>query len=314
VSSVLVFSEKKELLCEMLSEARRLVDATTSGTVIAVGWGDVESYSMYGADKVYLIAALSEDRPIESVVPAVCSLIQDNNVAAVLMGATKRGKEMAARIAARLDLPCVTECNQITLSADTVTTVRNVYGGVASQTETFVVKDLPVIVTIPPHSYTMEPLSREAVAEDIGNLDAGPVRLIQVRPKPAGTTDIASADTVVCVGRGFEKQEDLALAEDLAEVLGGVVACTRPIAEDFHWMPTDTYVGLSGVKCKPKLYVCVGCSGQIQLVTGIRDSGVIFAIDSDETAPVWEASDYGIVGNLYEIVPALTAGFKKALS
>jgi electron transfer flavoprotein alpha subunit len=118
---------------------------------------------------------------------------------------------------------------------------------------------------------------------------------------------------VVCVGRGVAKQEDLALVKELAKVLGGEVACSRPIAEEMHWLPEEVYLGISGKKVKPDLYVGIGVSGQIQHVTGIRDSKVIFAINRDENAPIFEAADYGIVGDLYQVVPKLIQELTSAL-
>jgi electron transfer flavoprotein alpha subunit len=315
VSNTLVFSEKNELLSEMLSGARRIIETVPLMTVSAVGWGDAAQCALYGAGHVYVLEGLSANQPVESVVPTIQALIQDTKPALVLIGATKHGKEIAARLAAILDAPCVTESNQISMDeSGRITTVRNAYGGVALQTETFSSSGYPVIITVPPHSYTAEPFSVTPIVEQVPVNVSNKVQVVERLPKLAGTTDIAAANVVVCVGRGFDKQEDLALAQDMAAAIGGVVGCTRPISEDFHWLPTDTYIGLSGVKCKPKLFVSIGCSGQIQLVTGVRDSGVIFAVDSDESAPIWEAADYGIVGDLYEVVPALTAEFKKILA
>jgi electron transfer flavoprotein alpha subunit len=110
-----------------------------------------------------------------------------------------------------------------------------------------------------------------------------------------------------------EKKEDIGLVKELADVLGGEVACSRPIAEELHWLPEEVYLGISGKKVKPDLYVGVGISGQIQHVTGIRDSKVIFAINRDENAPIFEAADYGIVGDLYQVVPKLVEELKSAL-
>jgi electron transfer flavoprotein alpha subunit len=125
--------------------------------------------------------------------------------------------------------------------------------------------------------------------------------------------DITEAKIIVCVGRGVEKKEDVELARELAQVLGGEVACSRPVAEELRWLPEEVYLGISGKKVKPDLYVGVGVSGQIQHVTGIRDSKVIFAINKDENAPIFEAADYGIVGDLYQVVPKLIQELKSVL-
>ena len=125
--------------------------------------------------------------------------------------------------------------------------------------------------------------------------------------------DITEAKIVVCVGRGIAKPEDIALAKELAEGVRGEVGCSRPVAEELRWLPEEVYLGISGKKVKPNPYIGVGVSGQVRHVTGIRDSKIIFSINQDENAPIFEASDYGIVGDLYQVVPKLIQELKAAL-
>jgi len=117
--------------------------------------------------------------------------------------------------------------------------------------------------------------------------------------------DLANAEKIICVGRGLSSQSDMKLVEDLAEKIGAEIGCSRSIAEDYHWLPTESYIGLSGQKVKPQLYLSIGISGQVQHIVGARDARVIVAIDKNEKAPIFSAADYGIVGDLYEIVPKL---------
>ncbi|MGE5422109.1 MAG: electron transfer flavoprotein subunit alpha/FixB family protein, partial [Ignavibacteriales bacterium] len=124
---------------------------------------------------------------------------------------------------------------------------------------------------------------------------------------------VREAKVLVCVGRGIENESDLELARDLAAALGGEVACTRPLVEELHWLPEDTYIGLSGLQVKPDLYIGIGISGQIQHLTGIRESRVICAVNRDENAPIFKAADYGIVGDLYEVLPKLIKQVRKNL-
>ena len=132
-----------------------------------------------------------------------------------------------------------------------------------------------------------------------------------MKPLAASNVRIEEADYIVTGGRGLEKKDDIALLEDLAKTLGGQVGFSRPLVEDRKWF-TD-WIGLSGHKVKPKLYVACGVSGVIQHVAGIRDSKIIVAINKDAEAPIFEIADYGVVGNLYDIVPALTDALKKQL-
>jgi electron transfer flavoprotein alpha subunit len=110
----------------------------------------------------------------------------------------------------------------------------------------------------------------------------------------------------------MEKEEDINIARQLAELVGGEVGCTRPISEELHWLPDDLCIGLSGVQVKPDLYVGLGVSGQIQHVTGIRGARVICAVNKDENAPIFQAADLGIIGDLREVMPRLIEELKKA--
>jgi electron transfer flavoprotein alpha subunit len=141
------------------------------------------------------------------------------------------------------------------------------------------------------------------------NADAR-VSVLSVTPVDSEGVDITAAIKLVAVGRGFAKKEDLGLARDLAGVLKAEIACTRGVAEDEHWLPIERYIGISGKTVKPELYLAVGLSGQVQHMVGCRESKVIVAVNNDERAPIFEAADYGIVGDLYTVLPLLTATLK----
>jgi electron transfer flavoprotein alpha subunit len=136
-------------------------------------------------------------------------------------------------------------------------------------------------------------------------------KVVQVSFKQAKGVKLEEAEIIVAGGRGLAKKEDFALLESLAEVLGGEVGCSSPIAEDLKWLSLERLVGLTGHKVKPKLYIACGISGQPQHVTGMRDSHVVVAINNDPEAPIFEQSDYCITGDLYQIVPLLTELFRK---
>ena len=116
---------------------------------------------------------------------------------------------------------------------------------------------------------------------------------------------------MVCVGLGVEKEEDMQMIRDLAAVLNAEIGCTRGIAEEKHWLPHEQYIGISGAVIKPQLCLSIGISGQVQHTIGIRDSKVIVAVNNNEKAPIFKTSDYGIVGDLYEVVPLLIEELKK---
>jgi electron transfer flavoprotein alpha subunit len=133
------------------------------------------------------------------------------------------------------------------------------------------------------------------------------VRRVETRPKPKGSVDLRSAEVIVSAGRGFKKKEDLDLARALAAAIGGALGASRPLSSDLGWLGEEYHVGLTGIYVRPRLYVAVGISGQLQHVAGIKDSGLIEAINKDKQAPIFQVADYGIVGDLYQVLPALVA-------
>jgi len=137
------------------------------------------------------------------------------------------------------------------------------------------------------------------------------VQILEIKKKAPQELKIEEADVIVAVGRGLKKKEDIKIIESLADALGGAVGCSRSLAADLKWLPEEHWVGLSGHKVKPRLYVAIGISGQVQHIAGIRDAKTIIAINSDSNAPIFKACDYGFVGDLYEIVPKLTDILKK---
>lgn len=242
---------------------------------------------------------------------AVAKLAIDEQPDVFLVGGTLRGKDFAAKVAALLNTGLVTDAIDVDCEAESVVTQRMMYGGLAVCTEE---QSFPALVTIPPRTYEMpeEDASRTGQIAVVPVTVEDSVMVDAVCPISRDGADLTKADKVVCVGRGLKKQEDMELVRNLAAVFGAEIGCTRSIAEDYHWMPSESYIGLSGQKIKPQLYFAVGVSGQIQHIAGVRDSVTIVAIDSNENAPIFAAADYGIVGDLYQIVPELIESVKSS--
>jgi electron transfer flavoprotein alpha subunit len=160
----------------------------------------------------------------------------------------------------------------------------------------------------------MEPSSHEAAVEnipvDVQNIPARS-KLLAVSDEPAGDVDITKADIVVSVGRGIGTEEKIPLIAELADALGGVLACSRPVV-DVGWLPRERQVGASGRTVTPKVYIACGISGAIQHLTGMRDAHRIIAINKDPGAPIFGVAHIGVVGDLFEIVPALTKAAREA--
>lgn len=313
---VMVYSENRELELQLLGKGRELADklgAELCALLIGSGVSNVDELVECGADKVYVV----DDPGLASfsVAPyraAVMKAVKTASPSILLIGATKRGKELAARVAAALDTGCMTECLQldVTIEGDLVSE-RLTYGG--STVATQVSHRRPHIATVPARTFKkLEPSSRigEIVRLEVV-LPKPRVNVVERREKSKGDLGLEEAHIIVSAGRGFKEKDDLNLLKELAEVLGARIGCTRPIAADMGWM--DEWVGISGHKVTPKLYIACGISGTVQHAAGIRDAQIIVSINKDEGANIQELSDYSLVGDLYTVLPALTKALREKM-
>ncbi len=305
--SILVFSEDSEVSLQLLGKAVDLA-GKMSTDVYCLASSDPEKYVKQGADKV-LVADLGEFT-VEPYREALLKAVEASGAETVLIGATRRGKEIAPRIAAALGVGCMTECSKVDYIDGELVVERLTYGGSTIAKETCTSK--PTIITVPPRSFDkLEPQQKTAEIVKL-SFDApeAKVKVLETHAKHKGDQDLENADIIVSAGRGFKNKDDLKMLNELADALGGAaIGCTRPISADLGWM--DDWVGISGKKVKPSLYITCGISGQIQHVAGIRDSKIIVSINNDENAGIHGVSDYSIVGDIYEVVPALVKALKE---
>ena len=312
-NEVWVYSENKSICLELLTAGKGLAEklgAPLASLVLGHGVREVaEELSEHGPDKVYLIdhASLERFDPV-SYAAAIETLVKREKPKVILVGATKRGKELAGRLAARLNAGCMSECTEIDIGDDgSVIAKRPAYAGMAIATEKC--KSTPAIALVKPGRFERAPAGGKGEVVELSfEVPEPSLKLIEFKPKEIKAVRIEEADVVVLGGRGIKKKEDFQMLEQLAEMLGGCVGCTRPIAADLGWY--TEWVGLSGVTIKPKLYIGVGVSGAIQHLAGIKDSKIIVAINKDPEAPIFKSADYGIVGDLYEVIPELIKALK----
>jgi len=220
----------------------------------------------------------------------------------VLIGPTRQGREVAARLAAKLGAGSLSDVFGLSVSEQMLVCDRNAYAG---RVLARMSAPMPCVATVRAGAYPPNAAPGSSLQEfDAGEV-ATKVKVLKTTRKEAGKVDLRKAKTIVSVGRGMKKKEDVALIESLASSLGAAVGCSRPISSDLGWLPEECHIGLTGISVSPELYLAVGISGQLQHVAGIKDSKVIAAINSDKDAPIFQAADYGIVGDLYQVVPAL---------
>lgn len=313
---ILVYSNEKNLALQMLAKARELADEQQTEVAVALigkDTSETETYIHHGADKVFVVETEMEYFKVEENTQILAKLIQESGAETVMIGSNKDGNELAPRLAAMLDTGCVTGCTDIYLDNGTLTTERIVYSGNGIAVERF--KGKPHILTVPSKLYDPLPSDGSRTGEVIDKkveYETYPSKIIDVQMMECAGVNVEAATSIVSCGRGFKNREDTKLAEELAKLLPGeTLGCSRPLSADMKWFTEDHWIGLSGHKVKPKIYIAIGISGQIQHIAGMRDSDVIVAINKDPEALIFKSADYGIVGDLYEVLPKLTAAIKE---
>lgn len=237
----------------------------------------------------------------------IASILTEEKADVILVDSTIKGKILAGAIAGKIGYRVITDAFEMGVSDGKIMAKRMVYGGMAYAT--IEIQEPKAILAIKPGAYKPEKEGKEAeIVEKSGGIEKV-VEVIDFKTKElGGLADLTEAKIVVGAGRGVKKKEDLEMIKEVAKVLGGAWGLTRPLAADYGWAPV--WIGVSGVSIKPDLYIAIGISGQPQHISGIRDSKVIVAINNDENAPILEHADYGIVGDLYQIVPKLIEKLK----
>ncbi len=315
---VWVFSENYDLMVELLAGGTPLAMGLKSElAAVLLGMGienKANEVIKHGADRVFVV-----DHPrlrefqIEAYLNALTRLAKSNKPEIILIGSTKNGKELASRLATRLQAGCTPDCSQLSINEKgQLVTKRIVYSGTALVTASY--RKKPQIATVPLRTFEkLEPKERKGeVVKASVEFEEPKLEIVGVNKIEVADVRIEEARIVVCGGRGIEKKEDFKPLEELAQTLGGQVGNTRPLAEDRKWF--TGWVGLSGKKIKPTLYIGCGISGMIQHVAGMRDSQVVVAINKDPEAAIFEVADYVVIGDLYELVPAIVEALKKTLS
>jgi electron transfer flavoprotein alpha subunit len=258
--------------------------------------------------KLILKGPTSPDVPTDIASEALSRAAGRMQPSSILVGATRNGREIASMLAAKLKVGCLSEASKLTLDGQSLVAERSTFAG---KVNAKVGAPLPAIATVRVGSYPrIDSPSSETKEVDVGEITSK-VTVVSRDKKSAGEVDLKSAKVIVSAGRGIKKKEDLGILEDLTKDLNGALGCSRPLSSDLGWLPEEHHIGLTGVTVKPDLYLAVGISGQLQHIAGIKDSKIIAAINTDKDAPIFQASDYGIVGDLYQVVPAIRRALAK---
>ena len=319
---ILAFAEQrdnqlKKSSFETIQAAKKISDQLGGKfTVLLVG-NDVEGLApelgKYGAERILVVDSPQlAQHSNTAYAKAIAEVAAKEEVTAVFLSASQMGKDLAPRVAVKLNAGLASDCVALKIEGDQVIATRPVYAGKALL-DVRVTSPIKVF-TLRPNVFTANPLEGAAQVEqvkiDFVDNDFGSV--VREMKVAAGRPDVTEADIVVSGGRGMKGPENFHLIEELADVLGGGVGASRAVV-DAGWRPHDEQVGQTGKTVSPTLYIACGISGAIQHLAGMSSSKYIVAINKDKDAPIFQMADYGIVGDVFEVVPALTEELRKAL-
>lgn len=304
---------------ELLGKAKELAEKVKFPVIaLFIGSGiknQAEELLHYGADKVYVYdhKELQYFR-IEPYAKAFEAFIHEVKPSSILVGATTIGRSLAPRIAARFKTGLTADCTVLEIKENSdLVQIRPAFGGnIMAQIKT--PNTRPQLATVRYKVMNaierMEEVTGEVLVRTLPEKDlVSRIEVLEVREKETEIS-ISDAETIIAVGRGVKSEKDMALVKELAELLGAQIAGTRPLVES-GWIEAKRQVGLSGRTVKPKLMITLGISGSVQFAAGMNGSEHIFAINNDENASIFNVAHYGIVGDLYEVLPQLIENVRK---
>lgn len=310
---IVIFSEKLKLAVELIAGAHALIKYIGGEVLVIVAGNKHEAAEAIaaGADEVYWLDNKQRPAMVEDYVPSIAKFLQERKPFGILIGATRRGKAVAGRLGARLGASVITDVKEFEAVGKGLQLAHLIYGGKAMRFETHTSEIMMATVGMGVFQSRIPDMSRKGKIMKI-ELKEQPWKMeVQERKsKPSISANLTEAKKVICPGNGLVAAQDLTMIHELAEIFGAKMGCTRKLYEKLTCLPAELQVGITGSYIKPDLYIGIGISGQIQHTVGIIDSKIIVAINKDKNAPIFSQADYGIVGDLYEIVPALLKELK----
>lgn len=300
MQTIFVMSDEASALSELCAGAGAVAARVTA--ILFGSEAEAAGAAGCGADRL-LYCQPSDGAVPEDYAAAVAQEVKKEASALVIVNNTIRGRCLAGKLGVLLDTAVLTGVNALERSGEELVCCRMVYGGMAQRSEVFT-KPYGVL-TVGGGVFEAAAEPAQAAVAPFEGLPQGGLKRIACTPKKEGGVDLVAAKRIVDVGRGLAQEADLELCRKLAAALGAEVGCSRPVAENNKWLPKSNYMGITGVQVKPELIVALGVSGQIQHIGGINKSRVIVAVNKDKSAPIFKNADFGVVGDLYKVVPAL---------
>ncbi len=313
---VLVFAESqkgtfKKSAFEAVTYGYKTAQALgTSCAALVLGTAnDAAQLGKYGASKVFHVADTSLDQLDSQVHTAViAAAAQQVGAKVVILSNSSTGKAILGRLAARLRAGSVAGANSLPDVSNGFVVKKGVFSGKAIAS--YAISSELKVISVMGNSLQPEAVGADAAVEALNiPVPASKVKIVSVS-RIEGTVPLPEAELVVSAGRGMKGPENWGIVEEMANILGATTACSRPVA-DTHWRPHHEHVGQTGIAIRPNLYIAIGISGAIQHLAGVNNSKTIVVINKDPEAPFFKAADYGVVGDLFEVVPRLNEAFKK---
>ncbi len=308
----LVDGEFKKISFEAICIAKKIAE-TTGGPVMAAVMGqgvaaNAGQAAEYGADRILIAESDAlADGIVDAAVQAAAQIVEKADPAVLVIGASAMGKDLAARLSARINAPLAMDCTEVRMDDGKIVATRPMYGG--KVLADVCLDGTPAIVSIRPRSVDAVAAQGAGEIETVDVELTGSSMTLVEKQMESGKLDLTEADVVVSGGRGMGSA-DFGAVETLADALGGAVGASRS-AVDEGWRPVADQVGQTGKVVTPNLYIACGISGAIQHLAGMASSRVVVAINKDAEAPIFSKCDFGIVGDLFEVLPAITAEVEK---
>jgi|YelNatPaOPRAMG01_1025707.scaffolds.fasta_scaffold00542_16 electron transfer flavoprotein alpha subunit len=293
----------------VFSDDQSLVPAIAT---FARGLGEYDIYASgppspaikkYGASKTFI---LNDPNLTDSIADLLASKLSAGEYQFGFIASTVNGRDVAGLLASKSNANAIAEISSFEFSGSSVRTKRFFFGGKSILEE----ESSSRIFTVSPGIAEPKEVDAESSVEQV-SLSPSRITVLSSEDKKSGGVDIEKAQAIVSIGRGLGSKDKLSSIEPFASAINAVIAGSRPVCLDYHWLSEDRQVGLSGKKVRPKVYIALGISGQIQHIAGMRGSKIVIAVNKDRSAPIFEECDYGIVGDMFDVLPKLMDGVKK---
>ena len=305
--------EVREITYEMLSKANELCKKHSHSLTALLLGGKDEPFIGDIAERADRVIVLEDEKLKvfngDIYKGILAGLIEKISPFLTLIGHTSWGMDLAPCLSVKTGLPFAADCVDILLDDDRPKVIRQIYSGKLFSKVSFK-ESKGYLVTMRPGSFPPDKTDEregEVVKRAVPDIPETGKQFVEFVDAGAGAVDIAQADLLISIGRGIGEEENVAVLKELAEKMGGVVSCSRPVV-DKGWLPKYHQVGTSGKSVKPKVYLAFGISGAFQHVAGLSGAGTVIAVNKDKKAPIFRTADYGVVDDLFKIVEALKGG------